>query len=222
MLRYPGEKIQTCPLCLGKSVSDFYQDTQRIYFRCRDCLLIFIDPKFHLSSKKEKARYEAHKNSPEDPGYRKFLSRLVNPLFKHMGNQRLNGLDFGCGPGRPTLSLMLEEKGYVMTFYDPYFADTPSVLTRQYDFVTCTEAMEHFYTPFKEWTLLLDLLKPHGWLGIMTNLAGDAETFAQWYYKNDLTHVSFFSHETFRYLAKRDGMNIEFIGNDVILMRKSG
>jgi len=33
--------------------------------------------------------------------------------------------------------------------------------------------------------------------------------------------VSFFSRETFRYLAKRDGLKVEFVGNDVILLRKT-
>ena len=108
-----------------------------------------------------------------------------------------------------------------MAIYDPYFAPDPSVLTRQYDFVTCTEAIEHFNQPAKEWGLLLSMIKPGGWLGLMTKLATDAEAFTRWHYKNDPTHVSFFSRDTFRFLAQRDGLEVEFVGNDVILLRKT-
>ena len=67
--------------------------------------------------------------------------------------------------------------------------------------------------------LLLEMLKPAGWLGIMTRLVTDEVDFTQWYYKNDPTHVSFFSRETFRYLAERDKLKVEFIGDNVILLR---
>ena len=48
----------------------------------------------------------------------------------------------------------------------------------------------------------------------------DLEAFACWHYKYDPIHVSFFSPLTFRYLAERDNLELEFIGNDVILLRK--
>lgn len=212
--------MQTCPLCNSQSVGAFHQDKRRAYFRCQDCALIFADPGALLPPDDEKAVYDQHENNPEDPGYRRFLNRLAAPLAERLVSPPLTGLDFGCGPG-PTLSVMLAELGYNMAIYDLYFAHDPAVLDRQYDFVTCTEAIEHFYTPAKEWGLLIGMVKPGGWLGLMTKLATDADAFAQWHYKNDPTHVSFFSRETFRYLAKRDGLEVEFVGNDVILLRKT-
>ncbi|MCW8331087.1 class I SAM-dependent methyltransferase [Photobacterium sp. SDRW27] len=210
----------TCPLCSSQSVGAFHQDKRRAYFRCLDCALIFADPEALLPPDDEKAVYDQHENNPEDQGYRRFLNRLAAPLIERLGPAPLSGLDFGCGPG-PTLSVMLEEMGYNMAIYDLYFANEPAVLEQQYDFVTCTEAIEHFYTPAKEWGQLTGMVKPGGWLGLMTKLAIDADAFAQWHYKNDPTHVSFFSRETFRYLAKRDGLEVEFVGNDVILLRKT-
>ena len=118
------------------------------------------------------------------------------------------------------LSFLLQEKGYRVTLYDPYYACNPPALERVYDFVTCTEVMEHFYVPRREWDLLVGLLKPGGWLGVMTGMAEDVKGFSNWYYKNDLTHVSFFSRETFLYLARREGMSAEFVGKDVVLLRK--
>jgi hypothetical protein len=182
-------------------------------------MLIFADPASRLSAEAEKARYNKHQNCPHDHRYRQFFHHLIDPLVERLGNGALTGLDFGCGPG-PTLSVMLEELGYEMLLYDPYFARDDSVLSIQYDFITCTETIEHFYTPCKEWSLLLSLLKPGGWLAIMTRLTNDVKSFTQWDYRNDLTHVSFFSRRTFRYLADRDGLQLEFFGSDVILLRK--
>ncbi|KJG00781.1 class I SAM-dependent methyltransferase [Photobacterium angustum] len=212
--------MQPCPLCHSEQHGVFVEDKNRCYFRCQQCALIFADPEAQLSPEQEKAVYDQHQNNPDDMGYRQFLGRLATPLVERLPAGPLDGLDFGSGPG-PTLSIMLEEMGYNMAIYDPYFAPDPSVLTRQYDFVTCTEAIEHFNQPAKEWGLLLSMIKPGGWLGLMTKLATDAEAFARWHYKNDPTHVSFFSRDTFRFLAQRDGLEVEFVGNDVILLRKT-
>ena len=163
--------------------------------------------------------YEHHRNTPADEGYREFLSQLAKPLLAKLGNVPHYGLDFGCGPG-PTLSVMLEEAGHTLNLYDPYFAPYPEALLTQYDFVTCSEAIEHFYNPAREWQLLMSLLKPGGWLGILTSLAPKPKAFKTWHYKNDETHVCFFSRETFEYLADRDRLKMEIIGRNVILIQK--
>ncbi|WP_407331875.1 class I SAM-dependent methyltransferase [Enterovibrio sp. 27052020O] len=209
----------TCPLCQSTHTADFEQDKRRRYFRCDACSLVFADPACRLSPKEEKAQYDLHDNAVEDEGYRRFLLRLADPLLVKLGSAPLDGLDFGCGPG-PALAAMLEESGHRMALYDPYFVPDPSVLNTSYDFVTCTEAIEHFYMPHKEWGQLLSLVKPGGWLAIMTKLVIDADAFKCWHYKNDPTHVSFFSRETFCFLADRDGLDVDFVGNDVILLRK--
>lgn len=211
--------MHCCPLCLGESVLPFHQDKRRRYFRCQTCALIFVDPEQRLDPTAELAVYEQHENDPNDLGYRQFLRRLLDPLIERVGAPPLSGLDFGSGPG-PTLSLMLSELGYTTAIYDPYFAPNTDVLAEPFDFVTCTEVLEHFYCPSEDWPRLLQCVKPGGWLGIMTKLALDEDRFSRWHYKNDPTHVSFFSRDTFEYLAKRDRLQLEFVGNDVILLRK--
>ena len=171
-----------------------------------------------LNAAGERAYYQTHQNTVDDPGYRQYLSRLATPLLPRLAPGS-HGLDYGCGPG-PALAAMLAEAGFAITTYDPYYADYPERLQQRYDFVTCTEAIEHFYHPGREWRRLLALLKPGGWLGLMTKLARDQAAFANWHYKQDPTHVSFFSRETFLWLAARDGLGIEFIGADVILLHK--
>lgn len=128
------------------------------------------------------------------------------------------GLDFGSGPG-PTLSLMFEEAGHRMQIYDPLYAPDQSVLSRQYDFVTATEVLEHFRQPAQDLQRVWSLVKPGGLLGIMTKLALDRDAFSNWHYKNDPTHVAFYSRETFEWLGGFWGAGIQFIGNDVIVIK---
>lgn len=217
MIMRAGNK---CPLCYSCRIMEFYQDQNRRYFQCDTCALIFVDPDSLPTPEEEKERYDQHNNSPEDLEYRKFLGRLAEPLAEHLGSAPQQGLDFGSGPG-PTLSVMLEEMGYTMSIHDPFFAPERSVLNRQYDFVTCTEAIEHFHRPGREWQMLINLVRSGGWLAIMTSLAPDIEDFRSWHYKEDPTHVGFFSKKTFRYLATRDGLKCEFVGDDLILLRKN-
>lgn len=208
-----------CPLCEHADCFIFSADKRRQYWRCPVCQLVFADPGALLDAAAEISIYQQHQNDPTDARYRAFLNKLAAPLQQRLATPGLQGLDFGCGPG-PTLSLMLAEAGQQMSIYDPYFADNPQVLTRQYDFICATEVIEHFYQPAREWQLWLQLLKPGGWLGLMTKITDQVSDFANWHYKNDPTHVSFFSSETFAYLAKRDGFSLEIIGPDVILLQK--
>lgn len=210
---------ERCPLCSYPNTRDFHQDSDRTYLRCPACNLIFVNRAALLEPEEEKARYDLHQNHPDDPRYLNFLNQLAEPLLERLDPPPLTGLDFGSGPG-PTLSIMLAEQGYQMQIYDPYYAPHRHVLKETYDFVTCSETIEHFYTPHHEWRLLVDLVKPGGWLGIMTLLLSSPDQFPNWYFKNDLTHVSFFSRETFRYLSVQDHLSVEFIGDNVILFHK--
>lgn len=207
-----------CPLC-GSTAPAFCKDRTRDYFRCSNCDLIFVPAELHLSPEDEKARYDFHQNDPADANYRKFLSRLFNPLEKKLSPGAV-GLDFGCGPG-PTLSLMLEEAGYKCAIYDLHYANDPSVFEAQYDFLTCSETMEHMYRPREEFERFLMLVKSGGWIGIMTQLHDAAPVpFERWHYKDDDTHVCFFSTQSFQWLEKTYGLHLEFHSDSVILFKK--
>lgn len=210
---------QPCPLCLAQKTQDIHRDQYRAYQHCLICDLIFVARDDLLSPEEEKALYDLHENDPNDLDYRKFLNQLAQPLLARLKPPPLRGLDFGSGPG-PALPIMLAEQGYTMRIYDHFYAPNPQVLADSYDFVTCSETFEHFFTPRVEWRLLVNLVKPGGWLGIMTLLLPSPKEFADWHYKNDDTHVSFYSRNTFLFLAKRDDLKVEFIGDNVILYQK--
>ena len=206
-----------CPLCHSLATRSFHQDKKRAYRRCQTCWLVFVPPQYWLSAEDERRHYGWHQNDPSDKRYRKFLSRLCTPLLNRLqGGER--GLDFGSGPG-PTLSVMLEEAGHTMAIYDPFFANDEAVFGRPYDFVTATEVFEQLFRPKQEIERLLSILKPNGMLGIMTKLVLDAEKFATWHYKNDPTHVIFFSQPTLEWLAQQYDLTLSVVAADAFIFR---
>lgn len=115
------------------------------------------------------------------------------------------------------MAQILREHGHNVEIHDPFYANNPQHLQRRYDFVTCTEVVEHFRQPRREFHRLFALLKPEGLLGLMTKLVIDAEAFRNWHYKNDLTHVCFFSKATLQWLADAYQCQLEIIGKDVAI-----
>lgn len=186
--------------------------------RCCECALIYVPSIFHLDATAERAEYDLHENHIDDPGYRKFLSRLVVPLQESIP-PAARGLDYGCGPG-PALVQMLLENGHRMARYDPFYALDSRVLEENYDFITATEVVEHMYHPGDELLRLWEMLVPGGVLGVMTKLALDRAAFSNWHYKNDPTHVCFFSRETWYWWGNKHNARVSIRGADVILLRK--
>jgi len=206
-----------CPLCHSLKISLFYQD-KRDYYQCSDCSLVFVAEHQWLSQDNEKAMYDRHNNSPDDAGYRTFLSRLFTPMADHL-SPHSHGLDFGSGPG-PTLSLMFAEAGHTMTLYDKFYAPDKQALKQSYDFISSSEVVEHLHQPGEELERLWSCLKPGGILGIMTKRVLDKQAFMHWHYKNDPTHICFFSIASFHWLAARLGAELIISGNDVVLLIK--
>ncbi|GAA4652219.1 class I SAM-dependent methyltransferase [Kistimonas scapharcae] len=212
-----------CPLCGSFDTRHYHRDKVRDYLHCNNCLLVFVPSSFHLSNEEEKAVYDQHDNRVDDAGYRRFLSRVFDPVVEHLAQQGLSqgeGLDFGCGPG-PALAAMFSEAGHRMAVYDIYYAHKPEVLEQTYDFVTATEVIEHLACPGTVLKQLIGLLRPGGCLGVMTKRVQDRQAFARWHYIRDPTHICFYSEETFRWLASTYDFAMECCGNDVIILSRS-
>ncbi len=211
-------KPKACALCSHNDIEAFHQDRSRSFFRCPRCELIFVPSSEHVSSNMEKARYDQHNNSPDDTGYRQFLSQILAPLLPKI-NPGGNGLDYGCGPA-PVLTQILHEKGYQAEHFDPIYHNRTGLLSRQYDFVTCTEVVEHFRNPKADWERLINLVRKGGWLAVMTQLIRADMDFGQWYYQRDSTHVSFYSDETLRWIANCNKLSIEQYGKSIALFQR--
>ncbi len=207
-----------CPLCFNKdSFTEIKGPDERTYQKCPTCHLIFTEDRFRLSKKTEKARYETHNNGIHNEGYVKFLNQAIEPALPLL-NQSMQGLDYGCGP-MPTLSVILEQKGFACNDYDPFFF--PDLAVKTYDYIFATESFEHFSYPAKEIQRIKHLLKSGGLLVVMTETWKTPEAFAKWYYAKDFTHVCFFHDLTFEFIAKDFGFELlESRNNRVKLLRK--
>lgn len=216
----PGSPLPSCPLCASPGAPLREVAHGRRWHACGACGLLFVHPSDRPDPEAERAHYGTHHNDPADPGYRAFLARVADPLLARLppGSR---GLDYGSGPG-PTLSRMLEEHGHRLALYDPYFAPEETVLRERYDFVACTETAEHFHRPGEEFRRLDGMLRPGGWLALMTGVLRDDRPLAGWRYARDPTHVCLYRPETLRWIAGRHGWALEEPHPDVALFRKPG
>jgi len=208
-----------CRLC-GANGKGFAVVDQRRYFCCSSCALVFLAADQLPSRQTEKDHYDTHENDIDDPRYRAFLNRLAAPLISRLPQGSV-GLDFGAGPG-PALAVMLREAGFTMEIYDPFYADNPDIFHRQYDFITMTEVAEHLHHPGEEFARLDRMLKPGGWLAVMTQILVDETSFPSWHYRRDPTHVAFFRRQTFDFLRQYFGYRIDWPHPSVVLMQKTG
>ena len=213
----------TCPLCCSNRVeflvSKYIFKHNRDFMVCFNCDLIFVPNQYHLTEEEQINRYLQHNNDPNDPGYRNFLSKIIKPLINNIlpGS---NGLDYGSGPG-PTLSLMLKEIGFYVEIFDIYFSPDTTVLSRKYDFITCSETAEHFVCPRKEFDRFNMMLKNYGCLAIMTSMINSKDDFLTWHYNRDPTHLSFYTKNTMSWISKNYNWEISFYGSSVVLFKKN-
>lgn len=203
-----------CILC--DQNSEFYFKDDREYFQCSVCELVFVSEKDLLNSAEEKQHYDTHENNIYDSNYRKFLRQIFTPV-NNMISVNSNGLDYGCGDG-PALYEMFKEAGHEMSKYDPFYDPNKAALEKEYDFIVSTEVFEHFHNPKEDIALLFNLLKKGGILGLMTRLNPGKETFENWYYKNDPTHVCFYNKKTFLKIAEKYNKKLEILGDQVIIL----
>jgi hypothetical protein len=57
-------------------------------------------------------------------------------------------------------------------------------------------------------------------MGVMTKRVLSKTRFDSWHYKNDPTHVCFFSESTFEFLAQKSQLTVEFPTADIAVFRK--
>ncbi len=214
-----------CPLC-DRQESEFYftdpKNYQHTYHHCPRCDLVFVIPECRLTQNDEKYRYDMHENDYSD-AYIQFLSRLAKPTLNYLSKQQLtnaSGLDFGSGKSQAMANLF-RQAGHRCECYDIFYYPDTALLQQQYDFIVASEVIEHLYDPkviFEQW---LSLLKPSGILAIMTGFRPTDKDFPNWWYKNDPTHVSLFSTDSFLYLKERYRLQIIHTDKNIILFKQA-
>jgi len=211
----PMRPTEPCLLCGSSETDRFLEDKHRVYRRCGNCALVFVTPDFHVSAADEKARYDEHNNDLRDDSYRAFLDRITIPIQRRFDSGS-KGLDFGCGPV-PLLAEILAEKGFEMEVFDPIYADHSVPLQKRFDFVVSTEVVEHLRRPLDVLKRMFSLVEHDGILAVMTRPYDDVPDFANWHYKNDRTHICFYSSQTFEWLASEFGVSLHREASDIFL-----
>lgn len=197
-----------CILCSSENVFplEFLKPSKREFFRCSQCDLIFVPEKYHLSPDEEVSRYRMHRNTLSNEGYVGMFLEKIAILQKYChGTNKI--LDYGCGPS-PVLAELLMREGFSCDIYDPYFF--PVFSEGPYDIVISTEVFEHLRDIRKELHMICKLIKPGGYLAVMTSLHDNICDFQNWWYASDPTHISFFGARTFEWMAKEHGFMIVF------------
>lgn len=208
-----------CPVCHGDRTRLLAEVDARAYWRCADCMATFLDPAQRPTRSAEKAEYDRHQNDIEDCAYRQFLKPAADAVSDRL-NVGAEVLDYGCGPG-PALAAMLAERGYQLRLFDPIYRPDREALDRSYAAITCTEVVEHFHDPAAEFERFNRLLKPGGYLIVMTRFQTDDARFARWHYRRDPTHVVFYRPETFERISRRLNWSVVCQPPQLAIMRKA-
>ena len=204
---------RTCLLCGGAATS-WYAEPARDYWRCDTCALVFLSPEQRPDSEAEVRRYRLHQNRDDDAGYRAFLSRLAQPMIRCVPEGG-SGLDYGCGPA-PVLAELMTRSGRPTVSYDPVFAPDETLIATRYDFVTCSEVVEHAHDPRALFTSLARLVKPAGTIGVMTRWY-EGRDFATWSYRRDPTHVCFYCERTMQWVAGHFRWTLSLPATDIAI-----
>ena len=200
-----------CIVCRTPGADAFFADGERNYFRCGTCGARFLDPCSFPSADAERTQYDRHENDLADAGYRRFLSRVSEPLLDRL-QAGCEGLDYGCGPG-PALAAMLEEAGHsVALFLTRSTRQTARCWSGPMISSHVRKSPNIFMIRHASFARLDGLLKPGGWLAVMTCFHIDDARFANWYYRLDPTHVVFYREETMRWLAHEHRLGLHHSG----------
>ena len=210
-----------CSLC-NSDINDRKTDKQgKIYHICHNCKLIQLDKKFYLSIEAEKQRYQLHENSADNKGYLNYLNSIITNSITPFLKPGKSLFDFGCGPEKTWVDI-LKGKGYKTSSFDPFFDQNSEWKHSKYDAITSIEVFEHLMFPGKELNNISRCQETGSFLIIRTMLHNDNwEDFTNWWYKDDPTHVAFYSTASFNYICRTWNYNlIQIINNCEIVLQK--
>jgi hypothetical protein len=210
-----------CSLCKSTLKINNIDEKGRIYHICDTCGLIQLDKKMHILKNEEKQRYMLHDNSADNEGYLKYLHKIIKVSLKPFLEHGDYILDFGCGPEK-TWSKILEGLGYHVSTFDPYFDNNIKWLKKIFNAITAIEVFEHLASPANELESLSSSIRRGGYLILRTMLHKENwEIFNKWWYKEDPTHISFYSKTTINYICKRWNFRlIQITDNCEIVLKK--
>lgn len=200
----------SCVFCLETAIIEKIIGNTK-YSQCSSCQGVFVNREFLPGDEAEKRRYELHQNTLENAGYRGYLESFIKIFETFPGIETI--FDYGCGPS-PALVQLLVNRGYDARGWDPFFASETKRFENGADLVTCLEVAEHFFNPRKDFELIAECVKPGGYLVLGTHsipqFSGEKTWgfFESWWYRQDITHVSFYSEKSLQIVAASAGFTL--------------
>ncbi|MDK9717031.1 MAG: tetratricopeptide repeat protein [Trichlorobacter sp.] len=213
----------SCRLC-GSVAVRCYADQRSFYF-CSHCGLIStVCP---LSDAEMETHYRGqHDTEFDHSGYANSILELTKG---YASVSRI--LDYGSGSGR--LAKAFRTMGYEVDCYEPMDDGSfdASSFAGGYDLVVANEVLEHISDVLGVLDNLYNACRLGGVVFIATlttdkivnNSEQFADLFRRWWYKDDLTHVSFFCRNSFDYIcsqADRYAFRIVGFGPSGVLLQK--
>ncbi len=216
-----------CLLC-GESPSEALPVAERLYYRCPACGSAWLDRDEALCEEAERQRYLLHDNSLENTGYRNYLNGILETVLAGIGpeiKEIRRVFDYGCGP-YPALVRLFAERGYDSRGWDPLFQSGVLPFPGGADLSTCVEVVEHFLDPESGFKGLAEATKIGGYCAIATQLIPFERDeflrfFPSWWYRQDPTHVTFYTPEGLKTAAARAGLRfLSALSPTLLLFRR--
>lgn len=209
--------MKSCLIC-GELTKKGTDRNGQIYHICQNCGFTFLDRSSLLSEEKEKARYELHNNDGKDLGYRDWLNSFMKEAVLPFADKGCRILDFGSGPS-PVLAELMRESGYRVEIFDKYFA--PHFPEGSFDMITSTEVFEHLDDPVALFHKLVVTLSPWGHIALKSSFRPYKNSdFFRWWYREDCTHISFFTERALRILANNEAMVPQYTDSHSVMVFK--
>jgi len=175
--------------------------------RCDKCTLVFVPPSDYCTRAHELSRYALHNNSLSNKNYVSYIAQLI-PLLLCGSHRKPAVLDFGSGPAR-VLEYLLRRENVRCTSYDPLYDVNATALSQAYDIVVMNEVIEHLRKVGDECARIGECIHPGGRLVVRTRILDNQPDFGSWWYKNDITHINFFSISSFSTVESIVGCRVE-------------
>lgn len=151
------------------------------------------------------------------------MSKITTALLFFFFKTKGKFLDYAGGYG--VFTRQMRDIGFDFYWHDPYTQNLiargfEGTLDQKYDAVTTFESFEHFENPLEE---IEKILKLSDTIILTTDLiATPAPSHSQWWYyaSEHGQHVSFYSKESFKVMAKKWGFHYHNAMNVHILTKK--
>jgi 2-polyprenyl-3-methyl-5-hydroxy-6-metoxy-1,4-benzoquinol methylase len=211
--------MEPCLICRAGTIEK-RDRTDKLYHICQNCGFTFLNRANHLSEAEEKARYDLHNNDGDDMGYQSWLRSFLEEAVLPFADKGSRILDFGSGPS-PVLAELMRVAGFRVEIYDKYFA--PSFPGGKFDVITSSEVFEHLADPASEFEQLIEKLTPRGYIVLRTSFRPEKdEDFFHWWYREDSTHISFFTERALEQLAENRAMTVVYTnGRSVSVIKRA-